>query len=57
MHNQNGAVHLCHTSCSLLDGGLLSTYLSKVKSWLDANTEDGELRVARNQAFRAGLWS
>lgn len=40
MHNQNGDVHLCHTSCSLLDGGLLSDYLAKVKTWLDQNTQD-----------------
>lgn len=36
-HNQNGAIHLCHSSCLLFDGGLLSDYLKKVKSWMDSN--------------------
>lgn len=28
-------IHLCHTSCLLLDGGTLESYLSRVKAWLD----------------------
>ncbi|OCK85608.1 hypothetical protein K432DRAFT_388483 [Lepidopterella palustris CBS 459.81] len=32
--------HLCHTSCSLLDAGTLSNWLSGIKSWLDANPND-----------------
>ena len=35
--NETSQIHLCHTSCDLLDVGLLSTYLATVKSWLDAN--------------------
>lgn len=37
MPNETSPIRLCHTSCDLLDVGLLETYLSTVKSWLDAN--------------------
>ncbi|KAI9570387.1 PLC-like phosphodiesterase [Boletus coccyginus] len=39
-HNLTGVIQLCHTSCSLYDGGPLSTYLATVKSWLDANSDE-----------------
>jgi len=39
-HNSSGTIELCHTSCSLLDGGGLETYLSKVKTWVEANPND-----------------
>lgn len=39
-HNQNGTIRLCHTSCSLYDGGTLQDYLTKVKTWMVANTND-----------------
>jgi hypothetical protein len=39
-HNLTGVIELCHTSCSLYDGGPLSTYLATVKSWLDANPNE-----------------
>jgi len=38
--NQSGTIKLCHTSCSLLDGGTLQDYLSIVKAWLDANPNE-----------------
>ncbi|KAH5441175.1 hypothetical protein HBI47_036270 [Parastagonospora nodorum] len=34
------AWHLCHSSCSLLDAGTLSTWLTEIKTWMDANTND-----------------
>ncbi|USP81382.1 uncharacterized protein yc1106_08656 [Curvularia clavata] len=37
MPNETSPIRLCHTSCNLLDVGLLETYLATVKSWLDAN--------------------
>lgn len=39
-HLQNGAIRLCHTSCLLLDGGLFTDYLKKVKTWLDSNPNE-----------------
>ena len=40
VHNSNGAWHLCHTSCNLLDAGLLSSWLTSIKTWMDANPHD-----------------
>jgi len=39
-HNQSGVIRLCHTSCSLFDGGSLQDYLTTVKQWLDANPNE-----------------
>jgi len=39
-HNNNGDIFLCHTSCSLYNGGSLKTYLDTVKTWLDANPNE-----------------
>ncbi|KAL1697580.1 PLC-like phosphodiesterase [Schizophyllum commune] len=40
VHNQDNTLQLCHTSCSLFNGGTLEDYLKKVKSWMDDNTND-----------------
>ena len=40
VHNNNGVWHLCHTSCSLLDAGTLSAWLSTIKTWMDGNPND-----------------
>lgn len=40
VHNSSGELHLCHSSCSLLDAGLLSTWLSEIKTWLDNNPNE-----------------
>lgn len=40
IHNNSGSLHLCHTSCDLLDAGLLSTWLGEIKAWMDANPND-----------------
>ncbi|GME45576.1 hypothetical protein GTA08_BOTSDO12331 [Neofusicoccum parvum] len=41
-YTDNGASewHLCHSSCALLDAGKLSDWLSEIKTWMDANTND-----------------
>ncbi|KAF8973628.1 PLC-like phosphodiesterase [Flammula alnicola] len=39
-HNQSGVIRLCHTSCSLYDGGTLQDYLTTVKQWLDQNPNE-----------------
>jgi len=40
VHNNSGVIQLCHTNCALYNGGPLSDYLGKVKSWMDANPND-----------------
>ncbi|KAF7857217.1 hypothetical protein EAF04_009458 [Stromatinia cepivora] len=40
VHNSNGTLELCHTSCLLLDGGSLETFLTEIKTWMDANTNE-----------------
>jgi hypothetical protein len=40
LHQSSGQWHLCHTSCDLLDAGLLSTWLAEIKSWMDNNPND-----------------
>lgn len=39
-HNQNGDIRLCHTSCTLYDGGTLGDYLRQVRDWLDKNPNE-----------------
>lgn len=35
--SSGSGIQLCHTSCSLLDGGTLEAWLGQVKSWAEAN--------------------
>lgn len=39
-HNLNGVIQLCHTSCSLFNGGSLADYLGQVRDWLNANPNE-----------------
>ena len=40
VHNNTGSLHLCHTSCDLLDAGRLSTWLKEIKTWMDTNLNE-----------------
>lgn len=40
VHKNNNNWHLCHSSCDLLDAGLLSTWLSEIKGWMEANPNE-----------------
>ncbi|KXX79067.1 hypothetical protein MMYC01_203063 [Madurella mycetomatis] len=40
VHLSNGTLQLCHTLCELLDAGSLEAWLSRIKSWLDANPNE-----------------
>jgi len=40
VHNSSGVIQLCHTDCALYNGGPLSDYLAKVKSWMNSNPND-----------------
>lgn len=35
-----GSLHLCHSSCDLLDAGSLGDWLSTIKTWLDSNPNE-----------------
>jgi len=39
-HMWNSALHFCHTSCFLYDGGTVLSYLKKVKSFMDQNPNE-----------------
>lgn len=41
VHKDNSQWRLCHSSCSLLDAGLLSDWLASIKSWLDEHPNEG----------------
>jgi hypothetical protein len=40
VHNSSGTLELCHTACGLLDAGSLESYLSPIKSWMDASPNE-----------------
>lgn len=40
VHRENNTVRLCHSSCTLLDAGLLQTWLGEIKSWMDTNPRE-----------------
>jgi hypothetical protein len=39
-HDENGTIRLCHTNCSIYDGGTLQDYLGTVNTWLVANPNE-----------------
>ena len=41
--NGEGAVKLCHSSCDILDAGLLKDYLSTIKDWLESKGRENEV--------------
>lgn len=40
VHNQNGTLELCHTTCALLDAGTLEDFLGRIKLWMDENPNE-----------------
>lgn len=40
VYSSDGEWHLCHTSCSLLDAGTLSSWLGEIGTWLKSNPDD-----------------
>jgi hypothetical protein len=40
VHQVNGVLELCHTSCLLLDAGTLEAWLAKIKFWMDHNANE-----------------
>ncbi|KAI6797487.1 hypothetical protein KC363_g2026 [Hortaea werneckii] len=39
-NSDSGELHVCHTSCALLDAGKLSDWLGEVNGWLEDNPND-----------------
>lgn len=50
VHNSNSQWRLCHTSCELLDVGLLSDWLGSIKTWMDQNPDEGTSIASRKYA-------
>lgn len=40
VHNVGGQLRLCHSSCDLLDAGLLQTWLSELAFWMDGHPNE-----------------
>ncbi|KAL8290107.1 hypothetical protein RQP46_003046 [Phenoliferia psychrophenolica] len=56
-HMSGSALHLCHTNCFLLDAGTFTSYLTEVKTWLDANpNEVVTLLLVNSDAIAATVW-
>lgn len=45
VHKSNSEWRLCHSDCKYLDAGQLSTWLKKIKSWLDDNPHEGRSNI------------
>lgn len=40
VHNENGVLQLCHSSCLLADAGTLTDWLAKINIWMDTNPNE-----------------
>lgn len=40
VHDSNGTLELCHTTCALLDAGTLTSWLTAIKYWMDENPNE-----------------
>ncbi|KAL4726267.1 hypothetical protein ACLX1H_006947 [Fusarium chlamydosporum] len=40
VHKENNVLHLCHTSCDILDAGTLEAWLTKINAWMKANVNE-----------------
>lgn len=40
VHNEDGGLRLCHSSCSLHDAGPLEEWLSRIEDWMAANENE-----------------
>ncbi|KAK0565027.1 hypothetical protein OC844_001426 [Tilletia horrida] len=55
---RGAGIDLCHTSCSLFQGGSLEYYLSQVKSWMDKNpTEVLSLLIVNSDSLPASQFA
>ncbi|KAI3625450.1 hypothetical protein CBS9595_000811 [Malassezia furfur] len=55
--NDGSGISLCHTSCTILNGGTLENYLSNVTDWVKANPNDViSIFIANNDNLPATQW-
>lgn len=40
VHDKNGTLHLCHSSCDLLDAGPLADWLGLIADWMNGHAND-----------------
>jgi hypothetical protein len=40
VHNKDGTLQLCHTTCQLLDAGSLQSWLAAINFWMDRNPNE-----------------
>lgn len=54
VHDLNGTIEMCHTTCALLDAGTLESWLVLIKDWMDSNTNDVvTLLIVNSDSFNA----
>lgn len=57
-HMNNNELHLCHTSCFLLDAGTFTSYLTTVKKWMDSNpSEVITLLLVNSDGIAPSVWA
>ena len=50
LSSNDNSLHVCHTSCLLLDAGPLSDWLGEVRSWMDSNPNEVVTILLVNEA-------
>lgn len=49
LHKDGSDIKLCHSSCSLFDGGTLTSWLTPIATWMFAHPSEGAFPVAQRQ--------
>jgi hypothetical protein len=52
MHFVNGTPHFCHTTCSLLDAGPITTWLTEVYDWVSTHPYDVVTMILENGDYQ-----
>lgn len=54
VHDLDGTIEMCHTTCDLLDAGSLESYLTVIREWMDNNVNDVvTLLIVNSDGFNA----
>ena len=49
--SNGGEPRLCHSTCTLMDGGTLANWLSQIKAWMDQHSSEGMSSKPACQSF------